>query len=233
MLKRGIMLKDSISKMSKPVPGDLNISNNWEVEKIIEFIDTNLLTFPPYYLTIRDSNRENRISDMLVHHFQICKMEHNGGYFPFDFRKNPTQAISGQETDIGIFVLTRDAKPLPIVEFEAKRFSSTSNNQQYVYGAGRGGIERFKREEHSPHLSIAGMFAYVQNGDCDTWITKVNDWIKNLGSSNSDSSIDWSAIHEQLVRVNSDKKIVKLSSLHNRKGSNNEILLWHYFIDLN
>ncbi len=31
------------------------------------------------------------------------------------------------------------------MEFEAKRFSETSNNQEYVYGE-RGGIERFKKE---------------------------------------------------------------------------------------
>ena len=72
------------------------------------------------------------------------------GFFPFNFVKNPTQESSTKETDIGVVVLSKTEKPVTIIEFEAKRFSETSNNKEYVCGE-RGGIERFKRGYHSAH----------------------------------------------------------------------------------
>jgi hypothetical protein len=227
------MLKDSLQINQPPLPYDLDVSVNLEVTQIIAFLDINIPGFPQYFDEIKDSNRENRISDLLVHHLQLCKTEQSDGYFPFDFRKNPTQAISGKETDIGVFVLTRGIKPLPILELEAKRFSATSNNEQYVFGAGRGGIERFKRGEHSSHLTICGMLAYVQKPTSDDWIKKVNGWIYNLANTNTDTTIDWTGKEEQLIKVNTYTKVEKLSSKHIRKQSGDTIFLWHYFIDLN
>lgn len=213
-----------------PKSNDLSVPNNHEVEQILLFVDGHVSEFPEYYKKIKDSDRENRISDFLVHHFQLCKVENNQDYFPFDFRKNPTQEISGKETDIGVFVLTRGRKPSPIIEFEAKRFSENSSNEQYVYGD-RGGIERFKRGHHSSHLKICGMFAYVQSRTIGEWYTKVNNWLINQFNSNTDSSIDWLE-NEQLLKHTSFYSVEKYSSQHKRKILKDNISLWHYFIDL-
>lgn len=224
------MLRDSLPPYQYPKPNDLSVPDNHEVEQILLFVDNYLPEFPAYYKTIKDSDRENRVSDFLVHHFQLCKIENNLGYFPYDFRKNPTQENSGKETDIGVFVLTRGRKPSPLIEFEAKRFSESSSNEQYVYG-NRGGIERFKRGHHSSHLKICGMFAYVQSRTIDEWYTKVNGWLTNQSKTNTDSSIDWPK-GEQLSKNISLSPVEKYSSSHARKTFKDSIFLWHYFIDL-
>jgi len=224
------MLRDNLTPYQLPKQNDLSVPYNHEVEKILLFVDNNVSEFPLYYKTIKDSDRENRISDFLVHHFQLCKVENNQDYFPYDFRKNPTQGNSGKETDIGVFVLTRGRKPSPLIEFEAKRFSENSSNEQYVYGD-RGGIERFKRGHHSSHLRICGMFAYVQSRTIEEWFIKVNTWLTNQFNSNIDTSIIWLK-NEQLSKYCTLPYTEKYTSSHTRKALDDSILLWHYFIDL-
>jgi hypothetical protein len=226
------MLKDSLPSHQLPDPNGFNVAPNLEVDRILEFIDNAIPSFCNYYQSVKDSDRENRISDFLVHHFQLCKIEQSGGFLPYDFRKNPTQQHSGKETDIGVFVMTRSRKPTPIIEFEAKRFSESSNNKEYVCGD-RGGIERFKRGHHSAYLSVGGMFGYVQSRTSQEWITEVNRWIVELSNRNVDSTIDWSDKSEQLIKNISLHKVEKFSSLHYRKQSNDKISLWHYILELN
>ncbi len=224
------MLRDSLPPYQLPKPNDLSVPNNHEVEQTLLFVDNYVPEFPTYYKTIKDSDRENRISDFLVSHFQLCKTENDQDYFPYDFRKNPTQASSGKETDIGVFVLTRGRKPSPLIEFEAKRFSESSSNEQYVYGD-RGGIERFKRGDHSSHLRVCGMFAYIQSRTVNEWFGKVNCWLINQFNTNKDNSIEWLET-EQLSQYASFSSVEKYTSSHKRKTLKDSISLWHYFIDL-
>lgn len=225
------MLKDSQQSYQAPKPSDLDVNNTVEIDTILQFIDKNIHSFKPYYDIIRDSEKENRVSDFLVHHFQLCKVEQNG-FLPYDFRKNPTQESSDKETDIGVFVLTRGVKPVPIIEFEAKRFSTSSKYKEYVSGL-RGGIERFKRGHHSSHLLVCGMFAYVQSHTCSHWITKVNEFITELSTTNTDTTIDWSNPTENLVTVTTLINVEKLGSVTVRNKPLKVMQLWHYFIDLN
>lgn len=224
------MLKDSLPTYQTPSDNDLSAAPNFEVDLVLSFIDKYVPDFPAYYLSTKDSEKENRISDILVHHFELCKNE-TGGYFPFRFGKNPTQAESDKETDVGVFVMTRNQKPLPIIEFEAKRFSESSNNKEYVCGA-RGGIERFKRGYHSSHLKTCGMFGYVQSRTSSDWIEKVNNWIIEISRNNTDSTIDWTDSKEILTKTDSFYPVEKLLSSHFRKLSKDRITLWHYLIDL-
>lgn len=225
-----IMLRDSLPTYQTPRDNELSVAPNFEVDLVLSFIDKYVPDFPSYYLSTKDSDKENRISDILVHHFELCKND-SGGYFPFRFSKNPTQAKSDKETDIGVFVMTRNQTPLPIIEFEAKRFSESSNNKEYVCGL-RGGIERFKRGHHSSHLKVCGMFGYVQSRTSSDWIEKVNMWIKELSDRNTDKTIDWSDGEEKLNKITSLPLVEKLYSSHSRKPLENRILLWHYLIEL-
>lgn len=224
------MLRDSFPSYQSPRLKDLSAEQYAEANLILLFIDNHVPKFAGYYKSLNDSNKENRISDLLVHHFELCKDE-SGGYFPFRFSKNPTQAHTTKETDIGIFIRTRDHKPTPIFEFEAKRFSESSNNKEYVCGI-RGGIERFKRGDHSSHLKICGMFGYIQSRTSQEWTTKVNSWINELSKTNTNESIDWTGNDEKLTYINSLRSVEKLYSSNKRKFFNDEIILWHYFIDL-
>lgn len=224
------MLRDSLPTYQTPRDNDLSVASNLEVDLVLSFIDKYVPDFSSYYLSTKDSEKENRVSDILVHHFELCKNE-SGGYFPFRFSKNPTQAESDKETDIGVFVMTRNQTPLPIIEFEAKRFSESSNNKEYVCGL-RGGIERFKRGHHSSHLKVCGMFGYVQSRTSSDWIEKVNYWIKELSDKDVDKTIDWLDDEEKLTKIDLFPSVVKLCSSHSRKSSDDRILLWHYLIEL-
>jgi len=225
------MLRDSQPAFQPPQASDLSFKAGTEIEKVINFVDDNISGFYDYYLNNDESNKENWISNLLVRHFQICNREH-GGYFPFDFSKNPPQSDSLKETDIGVYVNTRTTKAIPIMEFESKRFSDSANNIEYVHGD-RGGIERFKRGHHSSHINVCGMFAFVQKPTTNDWIGKVNKWIEHLATTNTDTTIDWTGLDELLIKVKTFSKVIKLSSKHIRKQSSDSILLWHYFIDLN
>jgi hypothetical protein len=225
------MLKDHLPTYSFPQPDDLSIQPDHEVIFILSFIDRNISGFRSYYLLIKDSERENRISDFLINYFELCLCEEQIDV-PFCFRKNPTQPFSGKETDIGVLVLTRNSPPITFIEFEAKRFYESSTNKQYVCGE-RGGIERFKRGEHASHLPICGMFGYIQSRTSLEWINKVNEWIKELAVLNP-PNIDWSGEMEKLSPVESFTEVEKLISSNRRVQPQKfqSIILYHYFITL-
>lgn len=226
------MLRDDKPTYNPPKLTDLSVKSEHEVCLIIDFIDNNISAFCPYFLNIRDSDREDRISDFLVYHFNLCLREEPYGDFPsFSFGKNPTQSISGQETDIGVFVLTKGVKPVTIIEFEAKRLSETSNNKEYVCG-NRGGIERFKKGEHASHLSVCGMFGYVQSRSSKDWIEKVNTWIEELSQTNINTYTDWSKPKEKLRHFATFDYVEKFESFHSRIGNFASLTLYHYFLKL-
>jgi len=227
------MLRNNIQTYNAPKPDDLSVEPKHEVSVLLQFIDCTISGFCPYYQAIKDSDKENRISDFLVYYFNTClREEPYSGFSPFCFGKNPTQPNSDKETDIGVVILTKDIKPVTIIEFEAKRFSETSKYKEYVSGV-RGGIERFKRGEHASHLSVCGMFGYVQSRTSTTWIDKVNTWIGKLSQTNTDPDIDWTSPNEKLSPLDSFQNIEKLQSVNDRKTEPNSIKLYHYFIDLN
>ena len=225
------MLRDSIDTYSQPSIDDLSAKPNQEVALILSFIDKTISGFRFYYFTHKDSSNENRISDFLVYYLNACLREDEfEGYPPFDFGKNPTQENTEKETDIGVVVLSKNTKPQTIIEFEAKRLSHTSNNNQYVYGNDRGGIERFKKEEHGSHLTICGMFGYVQSNTIIHWTEKINNWIEDQAIF--DSPIDWKSIDEKLVKEMEFDKVEKWVSIHCGK-TKPRLKLIHYFLLLN
>lgn len=227
------MLRDNINNLASNY-GCLTIQKNHEVLTILSFIDDNIGGFKCYYINQGSPIKENRISDLIVQYFQCCKIKYNDGFGGFDFRKNPTQLDSSKETDIGVFPLSLSINPiLPILEFEAKRLSNSKdhkpNNKEYVTGD-RGGMERFKRSEHSPHLTECGMFGYIQSDNANYWITKINNWIRDIAQSESD--LDWSSPNEALSTISNSPEFTKLESDNSRTQSKDTIHLWHYMIEL-
>jgi hypothetical protein len=225
------MLKDKFPDNQVPEKDAISVPENHEISKILAFIDNNIESFFPYYNSIKDSDKENRTSDYLISHFEISNYEQSDGFIPYYFGRNPTQVESDRETDIGVFPLARKSKLAPIIEFEAKRFSATSNNKEYVTGE-RGGIERFKKGQHAPHTSICGMFGYIQLHTPEYWAQKINSWITELAATNQDAAIDWSGSSEKLTKVNSFTIWEKYTSYHTRKTIGKPIFIWHYLLDL-
>lgn len=223
------MFKDQHETYKKQGEAALTAVSNQSVIRLFAFIDSTLPGFRSYYLSVKDSDRENRISDFLVYFFNVCLLEEDG-FVPYSFGKNPTQPESGQESDIGVTVLTKSVAPVTIVEFEAKRFSPGSNNKQYVCGD-RGGMERFKRSQHGSHLAVCGMFGYIQHLDFLNAADRINAWIAELAVGNQDTTIDWTPQEERLIRESESTDITKWSSM-NLRGTSSTIRLYHYLIDL-
>jgi hypothetical protein len=226
------MLRNYIQTYNAPKPDDLSVEPTHEVTVLLQFIDCTISGFCPYYQSIKDSDKENRISDSLVYYFNTCLREQPySGFSPFCFGKNPTQPNTDKETDIGVVILTKNIKPITIIEFEAKRLSESTKYKEYVSGV-RGGIERFKRGEHASHLSVCGMFGYVQSRTASEWIFKINNLIEELSHSKTDTDIDWTNSAEKLHTIDTLEMIHKCSSLHKKSSSKSPILLLHYFINL-
>jgi hypothetical protein len=225
------MIRDMQQAYSIPVSNSLSVQDDQEVINIFRYIDFSIDKFYDYYMTYGDSEKENRITDLLIACFEDCLFLFNKGYFPIRFSKNPTEKDSTREPDIGVFP-RKTRKPFrPIIIFEAKRLYDSSYSSEYVYG-NRGGIERFKRCKHAADDKMCGMIGYIQNNDKNYWFVKINDLISKLAKENTDNTIDWTHESEKLTLVDSFIKVQKYSSLNYRKAKNDSIRIFHYFIDL-
>jgi hypothetical protein len=210
---------------------DLTLSSKHATLFLLKFIDKKISGFHQYYSDFAKTDKENYITNLLVNYFNSWLLEDSEGYIPykFSFQKNPAHRYSTKETDVGIYVLNPSVPTDTIFEFEAKRLSDTSNNSEYVYGS-RGGIERFKRNQHASHLTMAGMFGYIQSQTTAHWIDKINEWITTC-NTNSNGDIDWSKAEEKLLLEDSSEDIAKYKSVNSR-SNNPPIQLSHYFINL-
>lgn len=202
---------------------------SWEEveQKVVSFVDVNLPGFITYYKLQGGPSTENRITDLLSFYFYTCQQ----GYHPFFFGKNPTQQTGYRESDLGVFAKDPSMTPLvPIFEFEAKKLSPTSNNHEYVYGT-RGGMERFKREIHSPHLPHCGMLGYVLDKEPNYWMGQINNWITNLATQSPLNGIDWRGDDELLHPIGTTITFSKCKS-RNKRVTLPDIFIIHYLIDL-
>lgn len=223
------MLRNTSYQHSTIGKADLSVPNQHAITTLLGFIDNRIHGFRDYYLKSTKSDKENFITNLLVNYLNGWLSDESFGYIPynFSFQKNPAQNDSTKETDIGIFILNPSLPGETIFEFEAKRLSDTSNNTEYVFGT-RGGMERFKRNEHAKHLKRAGMFGYMQSKTSVHWHGKINEWIDQK-TSDTTNGIDWTSHQEKLVADTSSKD--KYSSTNVRVQSDS-IFLLHYFIDL-
>ena len=210
----------------------LSVEGNHSVSVLLSFIDANISGFRDYYFKSEMSSDENFISHNLVNYFNSWLNDESNGFAPykFSFGKNPPQHGSRKETDIGVVILNPSQPSQTIIEFEAKRLSDSSANSEYVYGE-RGGIERFKRNYHGAHLTICGMFGYIQSKTTSVWVDKINGWITKLSNDDTDNTIDWNPPKEKLKILITFEHVDKYESENVR--INKPILkLYHYFINL-
>ena len=202
---------------------------SWDEVKqtIVSFVDYYISGFIPYYKSQNSPMGENRITDLLSFYFNMCTQ----GFAPFFFEKNPTQPTGYRESDLGVYAKNWNMTPLlPIFEFEAKKLSSTSANQEYVYG-NRGGMERFKKEKHSPHLPHCGMLGYMFSNNANYWTGKINTWITTLASQSPKDGIDWRGNDELLQPIVSSSTVTKLMS-KNKRITQPDLVIFHYLLDL-
>lgn len=205
-----------------------SLFTSWaEVEQtVVSFVDLHISGFIPLYKAQGSPTSENRITDLFSVYFNSC----NQGYLPFFFEKNPTQQTGYRESDMGVFANDIEMNPLlPIFEFEAKKLPASATHE-YVYGE-RGGMERFKREIHSPHLPHCGMLGYVLDKEPNYWMGQINNWITNLATQSPLNGIDWSGDDELLHPIGTTITFSKCKS-RNKRVTLPGIVIFHYLIDL-
>lgn len=202
---------------------------SWDEVKqtIVSFVDYYISGFIPYYKSQNSPLGENRITDLLSFYFNMCTQD----FAPFFFQKNPTQPMGYRESDLGVYAKDWNMPHLvPIFEFEAKKLSSSAANQEYVYGK-RGGMERFKRGIHSPHLPHCGMLGYMFCNNANYWTGKINAWITTLASQSPKDGIDWRGDDELLHPIGTTITFSKYKS-RNKRVALPDIFIIHYLIDL-
>jgi hypothetical protein len=225
------MIRDIQQAHSTPVSNSLSVQDDQELINIFRYIDFSIDKFYNYYIAYGDSEKENRITDLLIACFEEYLFSFNNGYFSIRFSKNPTESDSTREPDIGVFPRKTRKLFRPILIFEAKRLYDSSHSSEYVYGD-TGGIERFKRCKHAADDKVCGMIGYIQSNEPNYWVAKINDWINILAKENTDETIDWAHECEKLILESSFIKAQKYSSLNYRKAKNDSIHIFHYFIEL-
>src|SRR5690606_29050828 len=118
----------------------------------------------------------------------------------------------------------------PIMIWEAKILSTSlgaKREKEYVIGdKNNGGIERFKTEKHGKGQNKCGLLGFVEKEDFNHWSKVINNWIKDLTTTNKDWKDD-----EILSEEESNTDFCILKSIAHRK--NDDINLTHLWVILN
>jgi len=126
----------------------------------------------------------------------------------------------------------------PFIAIEAKRLDSKivkKRKKEYVVGRydekyiESGGIERFKKEIHGNELVYVGMIGYMQTDDFDSWLAKINKYIKEEISSPTSIELIW----EEKDKLILDKKNQLFSTyISEHKCKSKEVSMYHIWINL-
>ncbi len=196
---------------------DFSFDKNQTVNRILIFIKNSLPEFQALFKSSDCNFRlEDDISKELLRFFNDKSRSENL-LFQFNEKKG---------VDFDVFLahpFIMGAKSIFMVE--AKRLSKV----HYDYVSGRtGGIERIKREqsEFGSHLNNGAMIAYIQNHDVQYWENRINKWIDDLITKETD--IDWS----EKDKLFSSAQLSDYISIHKRV-SKAPITLYHYLVVLN
>lgn len=195
---------------------EFSISENQTVHSILFFIKN---TLPEFELIFKESKieiqNEDEISKELSRFFNDKAREQNL-FFQFNEKKG---------VDFTIYVIPYKMGVPSIFMIEAKRLSK--KHRDYVSGR-TGGIKRIKREqdEFGEHLNSGAMIGYVQDENQEYWRNKINVWIDDLISQETD--IIWQE-EDKLIE---EGKLSDFISFHLRK-TKPPITIFHYWINLN
>lgn len=216
-----------------------NISNGQYIESVVSFLERYLPIFP-IYTPIEKSDSEWFLNDDLeifFNHEAKCTSD-TGEEYPFFFKAEPKDRIEKGKPDLGTYISIKSQRSrTPFFTIECKRLptprSTVEEQKEYVTGL-KGGIARFKRNEHGVDLAINAMIGYVEKEDFNYWQNQINSWILELdqkiefGKSNI-KDINWTK-NEVLESVYF-KEIARLHSKHPRVDSIlTEILLIHFWV---
>lgn len=226
------------------IQAEIDAKKKLSIEVIIEYLDKHLPNFPNFFrvrfLTTYTTESEPVISQVLCTFLSTFRKSDEVLLFEFEREwKNSRYAVDFAVIDVKSFKETNE-KPKPFFTIEAKRLpppekdsKGNSRKREYVLGKS-GGIERYKRGKHGTKLPQSAVIGYIQKESCSHWHTKINEWINELSSSNTDDSIHWDS-EDLLIQIADFNKTKKYTSRNTRiVGSiTDSIFLYHYLMELN
>ncbi len=199
---------------------------------VIEFLDANLVDFPSDFIK-RQSESDKIDEDLISQQLEIFFQRRISNEL---FRiKGQWQYSndSNREPDFGLW-LFEDRNPFGLTKafFELEAKLLPTGSKDYVKG-NQGGIERFKRGHHGKGLLKSAMIGYIRENDCSYWFKKINEWITDLISNNTDTGIQWDA-QDLLIETDNFNTTQKYTSKNTRIVNSNtdSIQLHHYLMEL-
>lgn len=215
-----------------------NIANGNHIESVIRFLENNLADFPNE-VSIKKTHAEPFMNKSLER-FLENKARYGEEEYPFSFEAEPIHELEPyKKVDIGAYISTKgyfdnqsfftiEAKRLP-----TPRRATKEEEKEYVTGF-KGGIARFKRNEHGVNLPINAMIGYIEQHDFMYWHNEINNWVSSLNGSiqkgkEIKKDIAWDAT--EILELIYQKDIARLHSIHSRVNSKiNSVSLVHFWI---
>jgi len=207
------MIKSQLNNSVQPNVEFPSLPKEQTVKAILNFLEIYLPQFNKIFLSESPSiHKEDDISRELFE-FLLDNIEN----FLIRF-----EAKEGVDFVIKIkpYIMTADS----IFLIEAKRMPTHSRD--YVQGD-NGGIERFKRElpGYGKHLLQSAMLGYIQEKSKDYWLKRINGWIDEKITNESD--INW----DDNDKLRKNEEFADFISQHSRI-TQPPITLHHYWLIL-
>ena len=214
-----------------------NIQSGQYVESVVSFIERYLPSFS-FNAPIENNDNEWFLNDKLA---QLLTHEARFGEFPFTFFPEPKHEKESGKPDIGALISIKTQRNYyPFFTLECKRLptprSTADEKKEYVTGF-KGGITRFKRNEHGVDLPINAMIGYVEKYDFEYWHSEINNWIESLNGTiekgkTSTKDITW--VTDEILEKIYFNEIARLHSKHPRINSTftTEVTLVHFWVKI-
>lgn len=217
-----------------------NIPNGQYIESVISFMER-YLPFFTLNSPIRDTDSEWFLNDNLeifFNHESKCTSDTEEEY-PFFFKAEPKDRVEKGKPDLGAIISIKSQRNYtPFFVIECKRLptprATEEERKEYVTGT-KGGIARFKRNEHGVNLPINAMIGYIEKDDFIDWQKQINNWILALNGvieKNKDSNKDIIWDSSEFLEFIYQKEIARLHSTHPRVNSTSQnfVTLVHFWV---
>ena len=204
---------------------------------VVEFINTHLPSFPTDFKEMRGSTIIEGEEDISQ---ELCNYLQNRTYGPtqiFMFQFERKRLKSPRKSDFGVIARSLGRPQLSRAFFviEAKRLPPPGADREKEYVEGNyGGIERYKKGHHGIGLKESALLGYIQKEDSAYWFKRINGWINDLISSNTDADIEWN--NDDVLVFDADLTTTQKYRSENVRivdFKKDSITLHHYFINLN
>lgn len=213
--------------------------------KLIEFIASHLPMWRNDRLR-QHADAEDELSDQLCDYLND-QSRNVPGIESFKFqRETRDDGNSRRNLDIAakpvgewLSVGPRHYSPYDIfLPIECKRLPmpepnrSNRDHREYLFDEHKsaGGVQRFKAGHHGANHSVGAMIGYVQQGNSNEWLDRINGWVAGLVENGTDGWQHADALSLDFHDANA--RFATVSSRHSRVGKLGAVDLKHLWIEM-